>query len=128
MLTEIDHTRQIKGEPHRRWFEDADCDLIVWDHGGSNIIGFQLCYGKNRDEHALTWRVGCGFSHERVDDGEESFQPYKSTPLLIPDGRFDAAMVVEDFRRRSGSIEPRVAEFILQKLSEYPTRTPENRL
>ena len=30
VLTEDLNVRQVKGEPRRRWFSDADLDLIVW--------------------------------------------------------------------------------------------------
>lgn len=56
---------------NRRWFNDDDFDLIV-RHNGGTITGFQLCYDRNGNEHALTWMEGKGAGHHRIDSGENS--------------------------------------------------------
>ena len=61
MLKEIEKPRQVQGELQRRWFQDSESDLIVWDDGGDVIAGFQFCYGKGDSERALTWKRGIGF-------------------------------------------------------------------
>ena len=89
MLREIRNTRQVTGESPRRWFFSHEQDLLVWINGNGQPIAFQLAYGKYRDEHAILWKVGQGFAHHRVDDGvREGLR--KETPLLIPDGTFEA--------------------------------------
>lgn len=119
MLKEIEKPRQVQGEPRRRWFEDAESDLIVWVDGGEEITGFQFCYGKGNVERALTWKRGVGFVHERVDDGEGRPFHHKSTPILSVDGSFDAERVSRDFRKRSIEIDSNIALFVLDRLSEY---------
>ena len=46
MLTEATNVEQIEGEPRRRWFQDVEWDLFVWEDNPGNIVGFQLCYDK----------------------------------------------------------------------------------
>ena len=98
MLNEAENPGQVPGEPRRRWFEDAQNDLIVWQDAGGGISGFQLCYGKGRGEHALTWRRAARFVHEHVDDGEGRPFRYRSTPILSLVGQFDPTAAVVEFQ------------------------------
>jgi len=119
MLREIRHIRQIAGEPLRRWFSDADFDLIVWFER-LEIVGFQLCYGKQDQEQALSWQRHSGYCHSQVDNGEPSPGRHKAAPILIPGGHFDAGLVASMFLRRSQSIEQQIARFVYDKLLGYP--------
>ncbi len=120
MLNEITNPRQVPGEGPRRWFSDSYFDLIVWyEQEGTAISGFQLCYDKDRDERALTWRRGQGFDHKRIDDGDVSGR-MKMTPVLIPDGFFDHAAIAERFHRESKKIDPQIRDLVYEKLSTYP--------
>jgi hypothetical protein len=138
MLREIEKTRQIAGEPRRRWFSDEVFDLIVWyadvaeapsETGRSpsaaapdptGIVGFQLCYRDWPEEKALTWLKGEGFSHNRIDPGEGRPDHHKMTPILLPDGEFDAGQVREQFRTACAQIDPLVADTVCNALSHYP--------
>ncbi len=119
MLRELTNVSQRKGEAHRRWFADAYFDLIVWyeDQVGERVVGFQLCYDKNHDEHALTWKERSGFTHHAVDDGQESAYDNR-TPILVPDG----VIPLEDLRRQfaaaCGDIDPEVARLVRERLDE----------
>ena len=79
-------------------------------------MGFQFCYGKPDNEHALTWFEGLGFSHMRVDTGGTAFS--KGTPLLIANGILDAGRILESFRAESGLVPAPWAELICRKLEE----------
>lgn len=92
MLREIKDVRQLKDEPHRRWFTDEHFDLILWGKE-TDIVGFQLCYDKAHSERAVTWKVESGFHHDGVDGGEGRAGRYKGTPILVADGSFDAGNV-----------------------------------
>ena len=116
MLKEIMKTRQLQDENPRRWFADENMDLIVWFDDGNNISGFQLCYDKPFAEHALTWRTGSGFSHNRVDDGEGKPGSHKSTPLLVPDGRFNLAQIAGKFSEAAADLDAAIRDFICSKL------------
>ena len=119
MLSEIANTRQIENEGHRRWFTDSYFDLIVWyERKGSTIAGFQLCYDKQREERALTWRRGEGFDHKRIDDGDVTGR-MKMTPVLVPDGAFDYSAIAARFHRESERIDPGVRKFVYKTLTNY---------
>ena len=120
MLREIANVRQVEGEPRRRWFQDEQLDLVVWEDPVQGVIGFQLAYDKQRDEHALTWMGGLGFSHERVDNGEGRPGRYKGTPILVSDGTFNMEDLAPDFLALSEGLDRALRDFIYKKLLEYP--------
>jgi len=120
MLREIKETRQLPGEPHRRWFADDVFDLIVWNNPPGEIVGFQLCYRDPGEEHALTWMRDKGFSHDGVDDGEAQALGPKMTPILVPDGKFDRNGILARFEERAGKIDPVVAAFVVDLVGSYP--------
>ena len=82
MLKEYKRVRQIKGEAQRRWFSDDFFDLIVWFDESKNIVGFQLCYDILKISRALTWHQDGGYSHNRVDDGENDWE-YNFALLML---------------------------------------------
>ena len=119
MLREIKNTQQVIGEPPRRWFFSHEQDLLVWFGENGEPVAFQLAYGKYRDEHAIRWKVGRGFVHNRVDDGEgESLG--KETPLLLPDGAFEAKRVLTQFLALSSEVPQEITGFVAARLREHP--------
>ena len=116
MLEELLPTRQIPGEPRRRWFRSERCDLIVWLRDDGAPRGFQLCYDKDAHEHALTWIEGRGYNHMRVDAGSEREPMENGTPILVPDGYFDPARILEIFGTEGGRLPPEFAGLVLEKL------------
>ncbi len=121
MLKEYMNVRQIAGESKRRWFSDEYFDLVVWLDEREDIVGFQLCYDIVKGQRALTWHEETGFSHHRVDDGENRPGKLKATPILIPDGRFEYQEIAEKFKKESKNIEKWISKFVYKKLMEYPT-------
>jgi hypothetical protein len=124
VFTEFPNVRQRSDEPRRRWFQSDDEDLIVWFSGDDRIVGFQLCYDRARGERALAWDDCAGYSHMRVDDGEAIGKPRKSSPILLPDGAFDAHAMRERFVTISAGLPREVAEFVQHKIEEYPATPP----
>jgi len=116
VLREIVNVRQLPGECSRRWFEDDCIDLIVWLDESGRIAGFQLCYDKFRNEHALMWRCRSGFSHLRVDDGEQCSNRYKGTPVLRPNGAVNSSRIRDMFRQRNAAMDRHIADFVTAKL------------
>jgi hypothetical protein len=102
----------------RRWFEDEFFDLIVWYDQRQEIFGFQLCYEKSRDEHALTWLEDRGYGLHRIDTGEQSVWE-TSSPVLIADGAFPRQQIIERFLESSKAIDPNVVQYVVQKLEQY---------
>jgi hypothetical protein len=116
MLRELTNVRQVRGEPRRRWFADDYFDLIAWVGKSGECTGFQLCYDKSGDEHALTWHQETGFHQHRVDSGELQ-RPYKATPILVADGVLDFASLTDLFKERSQKMDQRLAQFVLGKIA-----------
>ncbi len=116
MLREIDNISQPEGEPKRRWFSSAEMDLILWCEG-PEPIGFQLCYDKGVDEHALTWMKNSGWTHRRIEDGENRGAHHKMTPILVPDGIIDISRIQAEFEAASAGIDAEVRALVLQTLT-----------
>lgn len=119
MLRELKDVRQIRDEPHRRWFTDEHFDLVIWDEE-TEIVGFQLCYDKIHSERAVTWKIDSGFRHNAVDSGEDRAGRYKGSPILVADGSFDADKVAAQFLSHNGGLDAKSSDFIYLKLLEYP--------
>jgi hypothetical protein len=122
MLREMSPVRQPHGDPRRRWFASARCDLIVWLRDDNIPNGFQFCYDKDATEHALTWFEDRGFSHMRVDTGGTDFSHGRGTPLLVANGTFDTSRILELFRAESNSVPSEFVKFISEKLQELGAR------
>ena len=118
MLTEIQDVRQISGEGSRRWFSDAEFDLIVWFQG-DEPDGFQLCYDLSGYPRVYTWKKSAGSTHHGIDDGERP-AGYKATPVLVADGLFDAPKVLPAFVEASKSLPLGIRMFVLSNLPESP--------
>ncbi|HYD61512.1 MAG TPA: hypothetical protein VEC35_14195 [Noviherbaspirillum sp.] len=119
MLREIANTRQIKGEPHRRWFTSGTMDLVVWCRDDGTLVGFQLCYDKDSAERALTWHTDSGFSHMIVDDGDNAGgMRYKSAPILAAGGEFDPVRILDLFNTDSRALPRQLAAFVRARLEE----------
>ena len=116
MLREHQKISQREGEGRRRWFLDDYFDLIVWYEPGDEeqVVGFQLCYSKNRNEHALTWKRRGGFTHSGVDDGDFG----RRTPILVPDGIIPIENLIRRFSSACGIIDPVIAQLVLERLYE----------
>lgn len=114
-MRELPHARQVAGEPRRRWFFCHEMDLVVWFDPGCAPIGFQLAYDKARGERAISWRLGRGYRHDVVDDGEEH-AGVNRTPLLAPDGPFPRERVVREFEHVAGMLPSDIAAFVLTRL------------
>ena len=123
MLKELKSVRQNPGTRFRRWFADELFELIVWYDPDSQIFGFQLCYDKDKRgiEHALTWTRTADFSHDRVDDGEDS-PLHNRAPILLPAGKFPYERLIRSFAERGAEIEPDITALVLRKLHEYAIR------
>lgn len=120
MLYEIKNVRQNEGEPRQRRFTDDYFDLAVWLDPDDRIEGFQLCYDKTENQHALTWHKEFGYMHNRVDEGEDKAGKPKSIPVLVTDGFFPCQEIAESFKQESQSLDKKIAAAVYQKILEYP--------
>jgi methylglutaconyl-CoA hydratase len=117
VLREFGQTRQDSDEYARRWFSSVDCDLILWLNPDESLLGFQFCYDKPVNEHALTWISGHGFSHMKVDSGER-YGPGKAAPILMFDGVFDERRVLDLLQEESRLVPAEHRQFIIGKVAE----------
>lgn len=117
MLTEIRAVRQDADGRRRHWFQDDFFDLFAWTDAAGDIVAFQLCYDRLKDERVLAWSSGAGFAHRRIDDGEDLPGP-KMSPLMVADGLIDAGRIADEFERRSGGLDARWRGFVLARIAE----------
>lgn len=116
MLKEIKNIKQIKDEPFRRWFYSDYFDLIIWfNKKQGNIIGFQLCYNKNVNEHAIYWSIENGFKHYKVDQGDDHSLKNLS-PILLDDGVCPIQEIIQRFKEDSIYLDKKIYRFIINKL------------
>jgi hypothetical protein len=119
MLREVPDVQQVPSEPPRRWFFSHEQDLWVWFGKDGTPVAFQLAYGKYRDEHAIRWKAGRGFVHERVDDGEGA-GVVKQAPILVADGVFEAEHVLQAFLALAAALPRDIVDFVAARLREHP--------
>ncbi len=118
MLREMPKVQQVAGEARRRWFHGHEMDLVVWAGEDGELLGFQLAYDKQRNEHSIEWRAGRGFTHYQVDDGEAAALS-KETPFLYLDGAFERDRVLANFLVAAGTLPPEIAGFVAGRLREF---------
>jgi len=119
MLIETRNVSQVPNQPRRRWFSDSFFELIVWYGDDKDISSFQLCYDKDKNQRALTWKRNHGYSHNRVDDGENTPGQYKGTPILVVDGKFDTQTIADRFQKESVKLEPGIRDLVYAQLLAY---------
>jgi len=119
-LAEIKRSRQIPGKPARRWFTSEEMDLIIWLDEAKSVRGFQLCYGKPANEHALTWNAGNGFMHTAVDDGGVNGFGHKSTPVLVAAHPGDLMQLLQLFVNASGNLPTSIVDTVITALRQHP--------
>ena len=119
MLYEINKIDQKEEPLKRRWFFDHQLDLLVWLDRNDEIHGFQLCYDKDDNSHALTWFEDKGFGHNKVDEADDSLGRWRGSPILVSDGVFEADRIAKIFREKSTNIEDRISRFVYEKIVEY---------
>nr|CAP48933.1 putative integron gene cassette protein [uncultured bacterium] len=119
MLQEYRDVKQLPGEVERRWFYCDDLDLIVWQNDSGSICGFHLCYDKKTDEKAIVWHETSGYSHYKVDSGEDHSKRLKATPILLSDGIFEAERITLLFSSEANNIDPMLSSFVHAKLVHF---------
>ena len=124
MMREISHVRQDRRGLKRRWFTDDRWDLYVWEEH-DRIAGFQLCYGKDAYERALTWMEGESPYHAAIDNGSIGGANRRHAPILVADGVMPIRAVADRFRVDSTDIDPAVRDYVITRLERLQTEYPE---
>lgn len=117
MLKEIIKPRQIPGEPARRWFSSSNIDLFVWYDQHEKLVGFQICYDKNKQEKQFTWKSDGTSNHTAIDTGEDVGINYKQTPIHVSDGIPDYNYIKKQFLNESGKLPPEIIDIVTYVLS-----------
>jgi hypothetical protein len=117
MLIEMRDVRQVPGDRFRRWFADETLELVIWYEPQGSIHGFQVCYDPQGTPRALTWTEEKGFSHAKVDGGEESVFSNR-TPILCAGGKYDTALLRNAFLASAGNLLEPERSFVEKKLAE----------
>ena len=120
MLTEIAAARQDDPDRRRRWFQDDYFDLFIWQDRSGETVAFQLCYDRSGKEGALSWSRDKGYSHNRVDSGEDKPRLAKMSPLMVAGGVFPLYTVAPRFEQAALAIDAAIGDFVLARLREYP--------
>jgi len=98
----------------KRWFSCQSADLFTW-YNKKTLARFEFCYNKHSNEHSLRWQQEIGFSHARIDDGENSGIS-KASPILIADKNINSDYIYEQFKLVSSKIDIEIRFFIMRKL------------
>lgn len=119
MLTEYESTRQIPGEPFRRWFADSDTDLVIWSQG-DRIVGFQLISPVGTEGAVVTWKEGRGTTVSGLDEGENRPGRHKASPLLTEGANSNLDDVLRHFLSISQGLSPEICEVVVRIISDLP--------
>ena len=123
MFTEIATRRTHSQGYRRRWFQSESMDLYTWENEANVLLGFQLAYDRRADQRAITWIRDRGYFHARIEEDMRGL--VASTPLLQPEGRFDAPRTHAEFLKAAAGLDPDTALFVSRKLSAYRESSPE---
>jgi hypothetical protein len=123
MLSEVAKTKQVDGEPVKRWFTSDNMDLFVWLDDENNILNYQLTYDKERNEKALTWDKTEGFKHLVVENSERSCK-YPQSPLLKVGGTLDLQKLLTHFDAYSQTLYSEIKSFIISRIKYNPLYSP----
>lgn len=116
MLRELRRVRQRPNEPHRRWFADAELELIVWLDASGAASGFQLCYDVRAKQHAVTLSSDGTWSHSRVDCGTGG---YHRLAVLEPTDAPVPADLAARFWTASRRMDAELVDYVYGRLMEY---------
>jgi hypothetical protein len=122
MLHEITVARKDDSGYQRHWYEDERMDLFVWYDEAGEFVSFQLAYDKPFAERAIAWKRERGFMHARVDDGARGGR-HPGSPLLVGEGEIQVGPVIDEFRQRATNVDATVANFVLEKLEQFPRQS-----
>lgn len=119
MLIETNIEEQNEPGVVKRWFNDKEFDLILWQStSDERIARFHLSYGKPSYERILAWSEESGYRHGGVDDGEPG-HGIKRSPLIVSDGTLNSAAVAQRFQEAAVSVDPAIVRFISEKITAF---------
>jgi hypothetical protein len=125
MLREIKKIRQESHEFLKRWFQDEDIDLFIWQNDETDVARFELTYNKRRHEKSLVWSSQTGFTHYDIETGEGFSGHAKMSPICHPSEKNDISQVQQIFKNIPQKIASQVIQSIADLLMSYqPNSSP----
>jgi len=121
MLIEIKAVRQLEGQPHKRWFNDAEFDLFTWHRSDGSVCRFELCFDKHLGERTVRWDAREGVETFNVDDGDVTGR-YKMAPLVTTDGSPIEARIIDRFRNAARDVDPAIVAVVCSRLGLPPVQ------
>lgn len=122
-LSENTTVRQRPEEGFRRWFLNEYFDLILWyESRGGDLVGFQLCYDRHRDERAFTWETGKQSSHYVSSGADERGRPSIATAILHGDAGAVPEEVIDRLVSERGDLDGVLLETIVERIRAYNER------
>jgi hypothetical protein len=117
ILRELIDLKQHENEGFRRWFASNYFDIIFWfsDENQTHIDGVQICYDKEGNERALTYRSSGSLDHMKIDSGETE-PGYKGTPILVQDGLPDMLILKHRFIEQADNLDDRLSAYVIDVL------------
>jgi hypothetical protein len=125
LMQEFVGVRQREDEGFRRLFENDYFKLWVWyDHDKTTLQGFQLLWGGDDNESAITWKTDGTFSHHGVAS-EEFGGAMKMTQVLEGDAGAIRPSTIYIFRRYAAKIDQALVELVVSKVMQKTGITQE---
>ena len=121
MLKEIPAGRQQISGLTRRWFADDSFDLFIFADDQGTLVQLQLSYDKSHREHVISWMANSGYTHQRIDDGQDISGKARS-PIMVPDGVCDIDRIIREFKNSSLALDDELFETVYRKLIGFKHR------
>ena len=121
MLKEIPTARQQISGLTRRWFTDDSFDLFIFADDQGTLVQLQLSYDKSHREHVISWMANSGYTHQRIDDGQDISGKARS-PIMVPDGVCDIDRIIREFKNSSLALDDELFETVYRKLIGFKHR------
>ena len=107
----------------KHWLRDNHHDLFYWLNAAEQVTAFQFSYCYNysgtHNEYLISWDHCKGYSHSRIDDGEDVYLKLKMSPLLIAAKAPDRTLPATQFSQICLGMNTTIADFIYQTLKAY---------
>ncbi len=119
-LVEHKGVRQRPDEGFRRWFVNDFFDVIVWyESAAGELVGFQLCYNRNKVERAFTWHRNKRSSHYVSSGDDGRGRPWKATAILYGDAGPVPEEVILRLQEERGELDDSLLDMITKSVRDY---------
>jgi hypothetical protein len=119
-ITENVNVRQRDNEGFRKWYLNSFFDVILWyEENKVDLIGFQLCYSRNKNEKAFTWTKNYSSNRLVSDTFFEKGISHMSTGILKGEGGCIPEEVIKRFETETDILGKEIQDLIISKIKIY---------